>query len=378
MCLFAAFSSDRADAVVQLRNHWPDEMSLATTAEFTRGNLAELRELSRRTCSTISVLDYPEALGRIRFPVNRLRNIALKQCQSPYVLLHDIDFTVHPKLDMELLLQTESFFFNRSTRTAIVLPAFELHRKIESDFQWRMLRDKPGLDYLISKQVVVPFNMNSMPTSQEDLSGFYPGHSATDYPRWREAEDFYTIHYNTSAWPYYYEPYVLLRKTDVIGFDESFVHYGFNKISFLHELAAAGTEFVVHPNLFVVHTFDHEKSSHVSPKDLGLHSCDDENERSSFYKASIGHSCIGYFLRRMECAYNFGLASLQFSPLRNYQHAEDLYTDTTEVPCFHKCIYDMEETLRKPGEVQMYSSGENRGRYLYTPPARKPCARNEF
>jgi len=369
--VFAAFSADRIDAANSLRLHWDGEMSLATVSEFTAERLAALQGLSKRTCSTISVIEYSDRLSRTRFPVNRLRNIASQQCQSPYALLLDIDFTVLPRLDNNFFSGFEHLFLNLTTRTALVLPAFRLTAKAEAHPTWDHWKTKSDLKSAIDRGDAVPFNMNSMPVAGGELSGFYPGHGPTDYARWIQEEDFYMIRSQTSKFPYYYEPYVLLRTADLIAFDESFVHYGFNKVSYIHELAAVGTEFVVHPELFLMHTFKHEGSMKVSAEDLDLPCTGDDVQ--TFYKASIGHSCIGYFLRRLRCAYGFGLSSLEFSPLRSYEHAYNLYTDTTAVPCLKKCIYDSDPVLRQASNVRQFSSGIYLGEHIYEPPPRNPC-----
>jgi len=316
-------------------------------------------------------MEYPERLSKTRFPVNRLRNLASQQCQSPYALLHDIDFTVHPRPTKKHFSDLKTLFSNQ-TRRAVVLPAFTLKGNAKAHPPLDLLEDKAGLKTLLERDKAAPFNMFHLPETGKPLSGFYPAHGPTDFLRWFQEEAFYMIRSQTSKFPYYFEPYVLMRTADLISFDESFVFYGFNKVSFLHELAALGTEFFVHPELFVVHTFDHESDLHLSPEDVDLPCVGDEKKQ--FFKPSLGHSCIGYFLRRLHCAYGFSMQSLEFSPARTFEHAQELYTDnTTVIPCLPKCIYDVEQSLREQRNVRRFSLGCYRGEETYQPPTRSPC-----
>ncbi|GJQ75251.1 hypothetical protein Trydic_g9850 [Trypoxylus dichotomus] len=53
-------------------------------------------------------------------------------------------------------------------------------------------------------------------------------------------------------WKMNFEPYVVVM-SNVTKFDERFIGFGWNKVSHIMELEAQGYEFIVLPDVFVVH-----------------------------------------------------------------------------------------------------------------------------
>lgn len=53
-------------------------------------------------------------------------------------------------------------------------------------------------------------------------------------------------------WKPDYEPYIVVRN-DVVQYDERFVGFGWNKVSHIMELEAQDYEFMVLPDVFIVH-----------------------------------------------------------------------------------------------------------------------------
>lgn len=53
-------------------------------------------------------------------------------------------------------------------------------------------------------------------------------------------------------WEPDYEPYVVVR-SDVVEYNEKFVGFGWNKVSHIMELEAQNYEFLVLPDVFIVH-----------------------------------------------------------------------------------------------------------------------------
>ncbi|VDO92043.1 unnamed protein product [Soboliphyme baturini] len=84
------------------------------------------------------------------------------------------------------------------------------------------------------------------------------GHLATDYDRWRNATSPYRVVY----WSMDFEPYIAVR-SDVVRYDTRFLGYGWNKVSHIMELDSIGYEFIVLPNVFIVH-FPHLLSPEAS------------------------------------------------------------------------------------------------------------------
>lgn len=378
VCVFSAFSTDRLSAVAELRRNWPGEISVATAIsdKESRETLTRLRALSGDICANVSVLSIqatPESVSS-RFPVNRLRNIAKRKCAAKYIMMLDIDFTIFPTLDAAKLARIERMFSSTANPTAIVIPAFGI--KFQTNDLMNEVKSKAGLMRLILRGAVAPFNMEHLPSEvagMSDHNGFYPGHLPTDYHRWLHTEVPYLVHAHGDQFPYYYEPYFIIENNISLGFDESFVYYGFNKVSFVHELAAIGYQFMVQPELFTVHMYQHPNAMQISPEQLRV-TCS-EDEKASFYKASIGHSCIAYFLKRLECAYGFSIDSLSYSALRSREHVLGLIKSSVNVPCFPSCVYDLEPELSLPSIVHVNSNGKHVEHYLYEPTTRAPCAK---
>ena len=55
---------------------------------------------------------------------------------------------------------------------------------------------------------------------------------------------------------------------ELVSFDESFVTYGFNKISFIHELAANGFQLFVSLSSLIVHTNVHQSRGSASSAEM--------------------------------------------------------------------------------------------------------------
>ena len=98
--------------------------------------------------------------------------------------------------------------------------------------------NKSTLLDLVNQDEVEPFYFKSFPA----------GHRPTDFPKWYNSSRPYTI-----TWAQNFEPYVIVKLKDLLTFDERFIGFGFDKISFFMELDAMNYEMVVHPSAFVVH-----------------------------------------------------------------------------------------------------------------------------
>ncbi|KAF5274147.1 hypothetical protein FQR65_LT04545 [Abscondita terminalis] len=170
-------------------------------------------------------------------PINRLRNIALKHVNTPYVLLNDVDFV--PSLNLYTTIKNHIKSTQNMKKKALVIPAFSanyLNVSIPLDFHQLSQMWKGG--------IILPFHQNFFPK----------GHRSTDYEKLKTANEPYTI-----KWEPNYEPYVVVENS-VPEYDERFVGYIWNKIQHIVELDAAGYEFIVLPKTFLVHKY-HNRST---------------------------------------------------------------------------------------------------------------------
>lgn len=86
-------------------------------------------------------------------------------------------------------------------------------------------------------------------TAEAFAAGQYPaGHACDDTQTWLRSETPFPAAYRFGC-----EPYVLLSRRISPRYDEAFVGYGKDRVSFAYELAARGVRLRVHPSLFLVH-----------------------------------------------------------------------------------------------------------------------------
>lgn len=227
----AQLSYDRLQTIEQLVKCWPGPMSLTLYVSDP--------ELEK-SISFISNSDILQQRSNVAYhavfkdgdfyPINTLRNVGLRQVQTPYVFLADIDFL--PNKNLYEMLIKYLFSLGSLEKKALVIPAFEIQ-----SYGNLIPRNKKQVLKGLKNKSVIPFLSNVWSL----------GHAPTNYEKWKAAEEPYTV-----KWEPDYEPYVVVRR-DVVEYDERFVGFGWNKVSHIMELEAQNYEFVVLPDVFIVH-----------------------------------------------------------------------------------------------------------------------------
>ncbi|CAH1793160.1 unnamed protein product [Owenia fusiformis] len=190
-----------------------------------------------------------------KYPINTLRNHAIRHVQSKYLFLSDADFL--PSVNFQRQAKSE---INRLKsvvdhdddtsikdidKTAFVAPAFEYLKNPFKSNNLAKTKAELGQVYK-TKSYIKVFN-----------GAWSDNHKATDYGKWFKRSHSYKV----TKYQIKYEPYVVLRKHSRLPlYDERFVGYGMNKVSYLMELKAAGYTFLVLPNCWVSH-IPHEKTN---------------------------------------------------------------------------------------------------------------------
>jgi len=175
------------------------------------------------------------------YPINALRNLAMSHAATELVFLLDVDFVPSAGLLRELGHDHRLLHQLKTTRTALVIPAFE----VSPDH--RLPRQQAALSSLLggcSPPAASPFHCSHFPA----------GHTPTDFARWLTASERYAVEYALN-----FEPYVVVSRKWLPLYDERFRGYGHNKISHLYAVAAAGATFEVMPRHFVC-AHEHTKS----------------------------------------------------------------------------------------------------------------------
>lgn len=240
--LVAHLSSDRLQVLNQLAGNWLGPMSVSIY-------LTELEtSLLISTIESSSNLSRRKNIGYhlvfrdhgFNYPINRMRNIALNNVLTEYVLQSDVDFLPSTNL-YEYLKSTISKMSldqgnskNPLTKRALVIPAFETQQ-----YRFEFPSNKADL--------IEEINLGHIMIFKQQI--WRRGHAPTDYSKWVRSTKPYSV-----AWQPDYEPFVVTSK-DAPRFDERFVGFGWNKVENIMHMAALGYEFIVLPEAFLVHEF---------------------------------------------------------------------------------------------------------------------------
>jgi len=231
--LVAQMSLDRLPMLEQILSHWSGPVSLALYLSDQESQVfldhhAQSQVLTSR-CDVGYHLVFKE--GK-HYPVNFLRNLAMDQARTKYVFLSDVDFL--PSLGSYSALQSSvrALLSDHPSRL-LVVPAFETTSYTNLEFP----STKAQLVKRLDLGEILTFRSREWPA----------GHRATNYPFWRSSTTPYTV-----TWQPDYEPYIVGSR-DMARYDTRFVGFGWNKVAHILQLHAMGREFVVLPDVFMVH-----------------------------------------------------------------------------------------------------------------------------
>uniref|UniRef100_F1KY88 Glycosyltransferase-like protein n=2 Tax=Ascaris suum TaxID=6253 RepID=F1KY88_ASCSU len=168
----------------------------------------------------------------VHFPINYLRNVALNATNTPFVFLADVDFLPMPGL-YELIRKRLSSGLPLKGK-AFVVPAFE-----SKGYRSSVVPASKA-------ELLVMLDTGQVQIFRQDV--WIQGHASTDYDRWRTTQTEYSV-----AWRTDYEPYVVVARNETPPYDNRFVGFGWNKVSHIMSLNAAGFDFIVLPDVFIVH-----------------------------------------------------------------------------------------------------------------------------
>ncbi|KAG8125991.1 hypothetical protein E2320_021286 [Naja naja] len=230
--LIAQLSMDRLQMLEAICKHWTGPISLALymsdaeAQQFLR--YAQASEVLSNRRNVAYHIVYKE--GQF-YPVNFLRNMALKNAQTSHVFLMDIDFL--PMYGLYDYLRSSIMQLELPPKkVALIVPAFEtLHYRLNFP------KSKAELLTMLDMGSLYTFRYHVWPQ----------GHAPTDYAKWRTA----TVPYQVE-WHPQFEPYVVVRR-DCPLYDQRFVGFGWNKVSHIMELDAQEYELLVLPNAFMIH-----------------------------------------------------------------------------------------------------------------------------
>ena len=265
ICLATQLSSDRADLLARILYRWEGPVSAAVLIKKDDETTDEkIEQIFAETFSDRTEADADERLsfsylrysgshpsGKFQhYPVNVLRNMALRKCNTKYVMILDVDFL--PSSNAYKNIQNHLHILDDQGRNALVVPAFEVDADV-------LNRDSSAIDNVRYKSTLRKLYMfdkrlrwRDTPRTRSKARAFQlmhykDGHHPTKTETWMHSSSPYAVDYKWG-----YEPYVVLKHPFPL-FEESFVGYGQNKVSYAYHLAAARFSFIVVPDVFVIH-----------------------------------------------------------------------------------------------------------------------------
>ncbi|TRY74016.1 hypothetical protein TCAL_14630 [Tigriopus californicus] len=235
--LVAQLSMDRLHIVQSLCQHWSGPISLSLyLSDAESHQLADFVHNSEILRARTNVGYHVVFKEGNLYPVNFLRNVALDHANTPFVFLSDIDFLPGANVYDTLLVSTQKYFIQAQSDLkprALVVPAFETLRYRLDQFP----RTKAEVLDLWILGTLLTFRYHVWTL----------GHKATNFGKWRTATKPFQV-----EWEPHFEPYIVVPK-NVTRYDQRFVGFGWNKVSHIVELHAQNFQFIVLPNVFIIH-----------------------------------------------------------------------------------------------------------------------------
>ncbi|CAN7983365.1 unnamed protein product [Ixodes pacificus] len=256
VALVTQLSMDRLPVLEHTLQQWEGPVSLVIYAPVKAGQpegdwqklyvQKKLQKLKLHPDSHVSLAYGVPGSGD--YPINALRNLAIRQTNCEHLFLADADFQPSPDFHKHFLLSTRSI--SNTDKVAFVVPAFEyLELPQKSD---GVAQTKEELMQLLHRQdpFVQRFRHDVTPDS----------HQSTDYWKWYRTDRPYPVRMFVDM----FEPYVVVKNVPQLPlYDERFTGYGSNKMTHTAELFAAGYVFFVLPDVWLVHV-PHKPTSYFA------------------------------------------------------------------------------------------------------------------
>jgi Glycosyl-transferase for dystroglycan len=180
------------------------------------------------------------------YPTNVLRNVAMSNAVTDFVLLLDVDFIPAPGSHDLLMMRfkTTPELMNDEL-VLLVLPAFERNQTGKDSEVSFTAGDLPASKGALVEQMKQnPFLFDQFHNKKCEAC-----HGPTNYSVWYVAKEPYPVTHDMK-----YEPYFVVRVSPALPpFWEHFTGYGRDKVSWVEEMALGGFHFLVSPDTFVIH-----------------------------------------------------------------------------------------------------------------------------
>ena len=196
--------------------------------------------------------EFMDPLDPVEYPINALRNRAIKMAKTDVLFMLDVDFVPATDLGMPSPGYRDPVVYDQlikltSEKKALVLPAFEITaRKQELVMGQNFARHLA----LAGKRLMRDYFLAGMVDAFNGADAPF-GHGPTQTAKWVTILDT-PMTYRAQYQPKY-EPFLILGKSTIPWCDERFVGYGGNKIAYINQLRGEGFTFHVHPFGYTLH-----------------------------------------------------------------------------------------------------------------------------
>ncbi|XP_043266757.1 LARGE xylosyl- and glucuronyltransferase 2-like isoform X2 [Venturia canescens] len=233
VALVTQCSVDRIMLLEELCKHWPGTISVAlylsdAEVENFLGFVRNSEDLKNRKNIAYHVV-YKE--GEF-YPVNYLRNTAMSYVSTSFIFQLDIDFLPQYGLYENLMLHISNMKLSVLDKTALIVPAFETQR-----YRFTFPTNKQELIKYLNHGILFTFRYHV----------WTKGHAATNYTHWKSASQPYEV-----EWEPDFEPYLVISRS-APRYDQRFIGFGWNKVSYVTHLTALGYKYIVLPDTFIIH-----------------------------------------------------------------------------------------------------------------------------
>jgi glycosyltransferase-like protein LARGE len=245
--LSTQLSVSKLPRLVQLLDRWRGPISCAVHLPDTASIVAlndfwNTQDKLFRTLITFHVM-LERSTEYYEYPINRMRNLALKNIDTDFFFLCDADFMPRQDALYHLLRFLSKHTNAKETfQKLYVLPAFEVFGDGNSTVKSlkQVPETKAQLRKMVKSKKVKPFHMDY----------FEAGHGPTNYKKWFTCpkDGSYAVEYR-----WRYEPHVVGVKYGIPAFNEQIRSFGYNKASWVAEAHSMGYQFEVLCDHFVVH-----------------------------------------------------------------------------------------------------------------------------
>lgn len=191
-----------------------------------------------------------ESHGLNPYPVNFLRQYAIEQAMTDWVLYLEADMATVPNAHNIIVERWDDMMAvnEKSNEAVFVVPIYHSRSTNSSEMMEQIPSNKSELKLMLKPDYPKPLKR---------MGKRYRSHSALNYDKWESVADGVFIPYDESGNPRAIlekrqEPYFIIRKKAMPPYNVLFAGMGQDKETHTRDISACGFVFYLHPYLFAV------------------------------------------------------------------------------------------------------------------------------